>query len=88
MGEGADPGGGVWAAGESCEERGEGADVVGEGVEVVGEVVGEVVEVVGEGLEVVGEGADPGEGWETSQLKLSRAHWRVNCWARFSLSSR
>ena len=27
MGEGADPGGGVWAAGESCEERGEGVDV-------------------------------------------------------------
>ena len=36
MGEGADPGGGVWAAGESCEERVEGADVVGEGVEVLG----------------------------------------------------
>ena len=27
MGEGADPGGGVWAAGESCEERVEGVDV-------------------------------------------------------------
>ena len=28
-GEGAEPGGGVWAAGESCEERVEGADVKG-----------------------------------------------------------
>ena len=29
MGEGSDPGGGVWAAGESCEERVEGVDVKG-----------------------------------------------------------
>ena len=63
-------------------ERGEGAEVVGESVEVVGEVVCEGVEVVGEGLEVEGEGG------ETSQLKFSMANWRVNCWARFSLSSR
>ena len=31
MGEGSDPGGGVWAAGESCEERVEGVDVNGGG---------------------------------------------------------
>ena len=29
VGEGSDPGGGVWTAGEGCEERGEGVDVKG-----------------------------------------------------------